>query len=471
MSSGVRILHFRAENVKRLECVDFEPDRLVNVISGDNGAGKSAVMDSILYALGGKKALPAEPVRRGEKDAKITLDLGEFVVERRITAKGRDYLTIKTRDGLAFGSPQKMLGALMDRIAFDPADWLRKKPKEQRAELLAIAEMSLDIDGNRAERRQRYNDRTLIGRDLKRVEGAIADIGDLEPVPVGASMSAVWEEYQEAQGKAKAVEAQESAVRGTREVVRSAEEELVRFRARVEDGLSKRREAIERAKLELAEQQIALDSALEVKPDLEEIRQRFEAARGSQRLATQHERREELVADRNRYKADVDALTKQVSLLDAELETALEQAKMPVEGLSVGEDEVIFKGLPLNQGSQAEQLRVALAIATAVQEGKEGNKLRIVRIMDGSLLDDNSMALVRTFAEEHDFQVWIERIERDGATIVIEDGAIKAEESEEQELKDHEILFADDPDRPDPLMDDLDDHSSDVEDLERELEG
>lgn len=431
MSTGVRILHFRAENVKRLECVEFEPDRLVNVISGSNGEGKSSVLDSILYALGGKKALPSEPVRRGAEKAEITLDLGDFKVKRKITQEGRDYLTIESRDGLRFQSPQKMLDGLMAQIAFDPADWLRKSSKDQRAELLAIAPLNVNYDANRAEHKQKYAERRDIGRDVKRLEGVVTSFGELEPLPADLrSLDDVWADHEKVQNHINEHSMHKAAVNGTRGVIEKAQEDLSEFKAKVEAELMKRREAIGRAKEELAAKEKSLEEFGEPK-DLGPIKEEFNRTRDAVKLKEKHDQLDKSLADRKKVKDTYDGLTKKIEDLDDELTMALQQAQMPVEGLSVGEDEVLFSGLPLAQASQAEQLRVSLAIATAVQEQKEGQKLSIVRIMDGSLLDDNSMRLVNEFAEEHDIQLWIERIEREGATIVIEGGNIQVEAAEE----------------------------------------
>jgi hypothetical protein len=55
---------------------------------------------------------------------------------------------------------------------------------------------------------------------------------------------------------------------------------------------------------------------------------------------------------------------------------------MPIDGLSLESGRVMFNGIPLDQGSSAEQLRVSTAIAMS-----SNPELRVIRIKDGSLLD------------------------------------------------------------------------------------
>ena len=76
--------------------------------------------------------------------------------------------------------------------------------------------------------------------------------------------------------------------------------------------------------------------------------------------------------------------------------------------------------MPFSQASASEQIRVSLAMAMALNP-----KLRVIRILDGSLLDAENLALIAEMATEHDFQVWIERVsDTSGVGVVIEDGQV-----------------------------------------------
>ena len=93
---------------------------------------------------------------------------------------------------------------------------------------------------------------------------------------------------------------------------------------------------------------------------------------------------------------------------------------MPIDDLTFGDGAVLFKGLPFEQGSSAEQLRVSVAIAMAANP-----KLRVLRIKEGSLLDEDGIALIQKMAEGGDYQIWIERVDTSGKVgIVMEDGAV-----------------------------------------------
>lgn len=113
-------------------------------------------------------------------------------------------------------------------------------------------------------------------------------------------------------------------------------------------------------------------------------------------------------------------LTAEIDKIDADKKAFLASTPLPVDGLDIGPDGVRFNGVPLEQASGAEQLRVALALAIAASP-----KLRDVWVRDGALLDDQSLAMLRGEAEQAGVRVWVERVsDRDADAIIIHDGRV-----------------------------------------------
>ena len=135
---------------KRLADVHVETGahRNLLLVAGKNTAGKSSLMDALSAALGGKDALPADPVRHGADKAEIVvaLDGGRYTITRTITGKGKDAKTslrIVGPDG-AIASPQGWLDALVSGRFLDPVAFLAKDAKAQRQILLAL--VGVDVD-------------------------------------------------------------------------------------------------------------------------------------------------------------------------------------------------------------------------------------------------------------------------------------------------------------------------------------
>lgn len=114
----------------------------------------------------------------------------------------------------------------------------------------------------------------------------------------------------------------------------------------------------------------------------------------------------------------------------AEREAVMQAAQMPVDGLAIGVDEVVYQGLPFNQASGAEQIRVSLAIGMA-----QNPKLKILRFMDGGwdMLDEDSQDLVRAEIDKHKYQLWAEHVGTKGAmTVLMEDGTASGDDVVEE---------------------------------------
>jgi hypothetical protein len=115
-----------------------------------------------------------------------------------------------------------------------------------------------------------------------------------------------------------------------------------------------------------------------------------------------------------------EALTDKLGEIDEQIAAMTAAAKYPIDGLSVDADGVVYKGAIFDQVSDAERIEVCVAIGLALNK-----ELKVLRVRDGSMLDDESLALVIKLAEEAGVQPWIERVGKGGeCTHIIEDGAL-----------------------------------------------
>jgi hypothetical protein len=83
---------------------------------------------------------------------------------------------------------------------------------------------------------------------------------------------------------------------------------------------------------------------------------------------------------------------------------------------------VTLNGIPFSQASTAEQIRVSTALAMAGTP-----EIRVMRIDGGESLDSESLAIIEALAAEHQYQVWISRVDESRAVgFTIEDGTVAA---------------------------------------------
>ena len=105
-------------------------------------------------------------------------------------------------------------------------------------------------------------------------------------------------------------------------------------------------------------------------------------------------------------------------------------AEFPVEGLGFDETGVTMNDLPFVQASDALKLRVSVAMGM-----KMNPELRVLLIRNGSLLDEDNLAMIAEMAEESNSQVWLEKVGKsDDVTVLIEDGMVAEEEAADLDL-------------------------------------
>lgn len=412
----MKILKLHAENVKRLKAVDItpEPGGHVVAISGRNNQGKSSVLDSIVWALGGTRDVPARPIRDGEDRAEITIDIGDdgdprYKVTRTWTSNEKSYLRVESAEGAKFASPQKMLDDLIGKLSFDPLEFARLGARERRDVLRSVAEIPIDLDELEARKSEAFDSRRDAKRELARLEGALASC----PVPPdGAGL----------------VELSAAEVAG--ELTKAAEHnarvrEAARRYSDLVDDIHKIQEEIARLQERLRLREAALEEAATMPVEIideQAIRdklQSIEQTNASVRMAKAHVAAVNAVGDAHLACQMAEA---EVDRLDQQRQDALQLATFPVEGLGLDDGDVTFEGLPFGQLSSSAQLRISLGIAMAMNP-----KLRVIRITDGSLLDSESMAVVQEMVAEKDYQVWIEIVNEDWQVgVFIEDGQVKA---------------------------------------------
>lgn len=398
----MKITQLTISNVKRIRAIDITPGGTVQIVGGRNAQGKSSVLDAIWLALGGGAAskATARPIRDGEDTASVRLDLGDYLVTRTWTGD-KSTLTVTSPDGAKFSSPQKKLDGLIGSLSFDPFAFTLLPAKAQRDQLLSLVDLPFDPADLDRRRAAIFEERTEVGRQGKAIGLIPALIPDVPNTEV--SSAAILAELREAQDAERTNEA------------------AYQRAARAQGAREQAEAALEAARTEEAAALEAFKALPEV-PDTAAIEQRLasvdetnRAVRANQDAATKQARFDELYAE-------YATLSDQLAALDREKAAGLEAATFPVPGLGFDADGVTYQDVPFSQASSAEQIRVSLAMAMALNP-----ELRVIRILDGSLLDSDNLNLIADMATEHDYQLWIERVgDADADAIIIEDGLVRA---------------------------------------------
>ena len=416
-----RITRLEVHDFKRIECAMLEPNGSLVQIAGNNGHGKSSVLDAIQAALGGKRALPADPIRHGARKADIVLETDDFKILRTFSPTGTR-LEVWGPQGKV-KSPQAVLDGLTKSLTFDPLAFERMDAKAQAETLRELA--GLDTSVEEIELARAFDARRDVNREVKRLE---AKAGGPAPHPVAphaeTPVSELMAKLDEAQRVHSTYKEAEQSVQNLRWKLNtdrgslmSMERELKELAERIERA----REDIEERENHLAEEEKTVAESAKDLPDIDAIRAKIGCADEVNAKVRANARHAALVAELTDTRAEADKLTSAIETLRGNIARKIEAANFPIEGLAVTDDGVEFRGVPFAQASGAERLRVSAAIGLALNP-----RLRILLIRDGSLLDETSLASLDAFAEENDCQIFLEVVgDRPGAAIVMEDGRAK----------------------------------------------
>lgn len=431
----MRIVSLTAENFKILKAVEIAPGSDIVTIAGKNGMGKSSVLDAIWVALVGRSVAPPRPIRAGEEKCTIALDMGDLVVTRTFTAKegGKytDSVKVEDPEGRRYGRPQEVLDELLGEIGFDPFQFVQLKPAQQAEMLLQLVPLPIDLEEMGEADESDYAARRDVNREAERLEAQAGGIPK-ETVPDNApDRRALLDQLSSAADTNQGI-----AVEQQRRETLSSHAEQQRFDADLLDQKAQdlRAQAAQVDK-EAADLRNAISDAMDEIANLDPLPQPVDTAALREKIAhaeeietkiTRQQERAQLVDRMQELRLRAEELTNAMKQREQEREKALANAQMPIDGLGFqvenGKPIVTFGGQPFEQVSRSQQIRVSAAIAMAANP-----QLRVLRISDGSLLDEDALAMLAGMAKAEDFQLWIEKVGTGEVGFILENGELKKE--------------------------------------------
>jgi hypothetical protein len=374
MKNGVKIVGLEVENLKRVRAVGLDcSGAALTVIGGRNGQGKTSVLDGIMWALGGDRFRPSQPVREGVDGAYVRVSLDNGIVVERKGVNGSLKVTSSTGKG-----GQALLNEFVNLFALNLPRFMGATAAEKARMLLdAYPDFGTALERLNAESKRLYDERHALGQVADR-KGKYASELPFDPeapeAPLsGAEMAGRMQEAlshnarndalrRDAARAAERLEAAEERVRMLKKRVAELEEALAD--AQKETGKAAAEADRARGSL-LAARATAADLRDEdtaaVKRELEQI-----DALNARVRANESKRNAEAEAEhlREQY-AD---MSRQLEAMREERLKLLGSVKMPLDGLSIDDaGELVFRGQRWDCMSGAEQLQVAAAICAAMK--------------------------------------------------------------------------------------------------------
>ncbi|WP_349669879.1 AAA family ATPase [Lacrimispora sp.] len=345
---SMKINQLEIENVKRIKAVKIEPSANgLTIIGGRNNQGKTSVLDSIAWVLGGDKFRPSQAQRDQSvipPNLKITMSNG-LVVER----KGKNS-ALKVTDPNGEKGGQQLLNDFVEQFALNLPKFMESTSKEKAQILLKIIGVGDKLMTLEREEQEKYNERLTIGRIADQKEKYAKEQPAYNDAPAElVSASDLIKKQQD-------ILAQNGENQRKRERLHQLEQEDQRLMEQIQE-LLKKQEAV-RADLSIARmnaKDLEDQSTAELERsicDIEEINRKVRANLDKEKAED----------DAREYRRQYDQLSKQLDETRDAKNKLLNSAELPLPELSIKEGELIYKGQQWDNMSGSDRLKVSTAI-------------------------------------------------------------------------------------------------------------
>ena len=408
--NSIKINQLEIENVKRVKAVKVEPTASgLTVIGGRNNQGKTSVLDSIAWALGGNRYKPSKPQREGSvipPTLKITLNNG-IVVERK--GKNSD---LKVIDPSGKKAGQQLLDSFIEELALNLPKFMEASGKEKAQILLQIIGVGDQLASMEREEKSLYNERLTIGRIADQKTKYAKEQPYYPDVPKElVSVSELIRQQQE-------ILARNGENQKKREKLHKLEQEYQRINDQMSilfQEQAKVQEDLKIARMDAAD--LHDESTRELERNISEI----EEINRKVRANLDKEKAED---DAEEYETQYQGLTAKIVDVRQRKTDLLKNAELPLPELSVEDGELIYKGQKWDNMSGSDQMKVSTAIVR-----KLNPNCGFVLLDKLEQMDLDTMKEFGAWLEQEGLQAIATRVSTgDECSIIIEDGYVAGQE-------------------------------------------
>lgn len=418
----IKINKLEIENVKRVKAVKIEPTANgLTIVGGKNNQGKTSVLDSIAWALGGNSFKPSEATREGSvipPNIHIVMSNG-LVVERK--GKNSD---LKVIDPSGQKGGQQLLNEFVEQLALDLPKFMNSNNKEKANTLLQIIGVGEQLYELEQKEKEVYNRRHTIGQIADQKKKFAAEQPYYPDAPKELiSASDLIKQQQE-------ILARNGENQRKRENLRTLEFNYNEVQKQIAD--------LEKRLISLKAQRDQLDADIAIARKTVEQLHDESTAELEANIANIEEINVRVRANLDKDKAETDAqdYTDQYNTLTVELEKVrqakidlLQGADLPLPGLSVVEGELTYQGHKWDNMSGSDQLKVSVAIVR-----KLNPKCGFVLMDKLEQMDLDTLAEFGAWLEQEGLQAIATRVSTGPeCSILIQDGYVVGAEQPAQE--------------------------------------
>ena len=414
----IKIASLTTENVKRVKSVHIEPSpNGLTIIGGNNNNGKTSILDAIAWALGGNKYRPSKAQREGSVvPPTINLKLSNgLIVERK--GKNSD---LKVTDPTGNKAGQNLLDSFVEELAINLPKFINSSDKEKANTLLEIIGVGQQLYELECQEKEKYNMRRSIGQIADQKEKFAKEQPFYPEAPKTlVSITDLITQQQDILAK----NGENQRKRDITDQLHRQATQLMAEIERQEDTLARLKEQYQSV---LRDYDVAQKTSEQLQDEsteeLEESIANIEAINIKVRANLDREKAEQDAAE---YRTQYSSLTTEIESLRKQRMDLLQNADLPLEGLSVEDGELLYNGQRWDNMSGSQQLMVSTAIVRKLKP-----ECGFVLIDKLEQMDMQTLNEFGAWLEQEGLQAIATRVSTgDECSIIIEDGYVKNSES------------------------------------------
>jgi len=424
-----KITSFQIENVKRVKAVKVEPNQNgLTIIGGKNEQGKTSILDGIAWALGGERFAPSEPHREGSMlDPYLHVRMSNGIVVER---KGKNS-DLKVIDSTGKKGGQQLLNEFIEQLALDLPKFMAMTNKEKAQKLLQIIGIGDQLYELEQAELVKYNERTAIGQIAERKKKFAEEQEFYSEAPKDlispSELIKTQQEILARNGENQKKREDLEYFKNRQELIRDQISALYTQMSQLQAKIDERQEALEKAAADVA---IASKTAEQLQDEstaeLEEQLRQVEEINLKVRKNLDKEKAEE---DAKLYADQYNTLTAEIEKIRENKMKLLNEAQLPLPGLSVENGELTYQGHKWDNMSSSAQMIVSTAIIRQLNP-----KCEFILLDKLEAMDIDTLKEFGAWLENEGLQAIATRVSTgEECSIIIEDGHISGQELESEE--------------------------------------
>lgn len=415
----IRVKKITIKEFKKLQNLEKVIDGDNIIISGENGVGKSSVMQFIEIALGKSTNIP--PGATGEGVVVADKDGNEYSFHVKFDKNNKAVLTITTPDGLS-DSRKGTIAAIVGAINFDIHEFVEQSKSEKgRKEQVEIFKNLLpedirnEVNKLEANVEVNYKKRTEINKEIKDLKGFISEhdlikkgipLESFKPVDVSAEND-----------KYTAALNHNNILSGIEARMKEREENIKKAQADIEKKQQELADAIDAHEKLVTQQEGAVKHLQENRPiDTNILKTTIQNATQANE---NYRQAQDLVKKQKELEAKEELSGSATAMIESErqlISDFIKDASNPVPGLAFDSDGLLYNGIPVSPDSLSFSEIIELGIKMKIAE----NPNLPLFISNGESIGLARLNEIKEIAKRSNLQIIMEQVERGQETLKIE---------------------------------------------------